>query len=140
MARQSRNRIKEATAYFRATEEVSKPIAFLMLFFSLAFIASVTIGVFLLGRWGYRKIVKVDQPVVVTTQDNTSKTTDTVVPSDSNVNNTPPASTIPAPTQSNNTVKTTALPNTGQSLEVYVVIAIIGAVMHQIYLRSKLRE
>lgn len=136
MARKTRKRIQEATAYFRATEEVSKPIAFLMLFFGLAFIASLMVGVFLLGRWSYKKIVNVDQPVVVTTPDTTQKPTVTVVPSGSSANQTT-ATVEPSITT---TAHSGTLPNTGQPPNVYFAVLLLGFFVHQIYLRLKFKE
>lgn len=139
MARQPLNKIKEAAAYFKATEEVSKPIAFLMLFFSLAFIASVAIGVFLLGKWSYNKIVKDDQPVVVTTSDTATETNVTVVPSGPSTSDN--KSVITSQQQSTTPINT-SLPNTGTGklIEIYIAIAVLGFISHQYLMRTKYKK
>lgn len=143
----NRNRLKEAQAYFRATEEVSKPVAFLMLFFGFTFLISLIVGVFLLGRWGYQQITDSDQ-----------KTTVSIPAVNDNGGNTatgPPANNTTTTTQSSASVAVTSpdgtsvnrnvggqstLPNTGGWLNIFVVMMVFLAstFIHRQYFLKKL--
>jgi hypothetical protein len=140
MAKQSRNRIKEIKSYFIAAEAVSKPVAFLMLFFAVSFLASMAVGLFLVGRWGYERVVKVDEPVVVTTTEKSPNKEVVTVPDG------PPSKSTPveqpnksSQTQSPSKPATTNLPDTGVSLSFYLLITVIGVTIYQTYIRAKNR-
>ena len=132
MAIRLREIIRNAKVYFRATEAVSKPIAFLMAFFGLSLAASALIGVFLLGRWGYRSVVRNPEPVVVTVPEAGPAESTPTVPSESSNNQ----STAPAeqPKTQTNNVKT--IPNTGTGATQYIAIVLVGALLYQIRMRK----
>jgi hypothetical protein len=148
MAVSIKKKLQNARTYFVAAASVSKPIALLMLFFGLSFVVSVLIGLFLLGQWGYNRVVRVDQPIVVTTQPNTnpengsnqegnisntgnSDTTKSEPTTDPNA--TPSSSTVTQPSQ----IATSVLPDTGASPVAYLVVALLGALSHSSYLRLR---
>ncbi len=138
MAKQSRNRIKEAKSYFLAAEAVSKPVAFLMLFFAVSFLASMAVGLFLVGRWGYERVVKVDEPMVVTTTEKSPNKEVVTVPEVSSSKSTP----AEQPNKSNQTQSpskpaSTNLPDTGVSTSFYILITTLGVIIYQIYIRVK---
>lgn len=140
MAKQSRNRIKEAKSYFLAAEAVSKPVAFLMLFFAISFLASMAVGLFLVGRWGYERVVKVDEPVVVTTTEKSPDKEVVTVPEGSTPKNIPveqPSKS--SQTQSPSKPASTNLPDTGISPSFYLLITAFGVVVYQTYIRAKSR-
>lgn len=150
MAINIKKKLQNAKVYFVAAASVSKPVALLMLFFGLSFIASVLVGLFLLGQWGYNRVVSVDQPVAVTTEPSDSAPqkepnrvddngkSDTTQPSP-----TTPSSTPEAPSANNTTLSkstttaSTPLPDTGTSPFVYPLIALFGALFHSGYVRLK---
>lgn len=138
MAGKIKDRINQAVVYFRATEAVSKPIAFLMLFFGLSLVASMAIGVFALGQWGYRQVIHVDKPAVVSVPETNKPASDS--PS-SSVTVTQPtqngSSTNQASTQQQ-VAATSSLPNTGTSLLNYAFVVLFGVTLHQILMRKKL--
>lgn len=140
MAINLKQNIRNAKTYFFAASSVSKPIAFLMMFFGLSFVASVIVGVFLLGQWGYDKVVNVDKPVIVSSEPAATSQKET--------SQAEPNVTITNPDKSNETSNTaqtstpkvsesTTLPDTGTSLLAYVYIALLGSILHSSYVRFK---
>lgn len=138
MANQKRNRFNEIWQYVRATEAVSKPIAYLMMFFGATFIISLAVGLFLIGRWGYRKVVPLDEPVVITAPAesvksdtpkqtpgpdvSTGKPNTSIAPPESNKNN------------SSNNLTTKSLPDTGVNFYVqFVAVFISGYLISRLY-------
>ena len=91
-----------------------------------------SIGVFLLGRWGYRAVVRNPEPVVVTVPEASTAESTTTVPSEGSNNQ----STAPAeqPKPQGSSVKT--IPNTGPSATQYIVIVLFGAFLYQIRMRK----
>lgn len=150
MAKQNASRrLKEAWAYFRATEEVSKPVAFLMLFFGFTFVISLLVGVFLLGRWGYQQITDSNQNTSIsvpsTNDTGDSKapeepTTATDSPSSSTQGSGSVAVTPPKSTSVAQTNASSNLPNTGGLVNAFVIMLVFSAstLIHRRYVLKKL--
>lgn len=137
MAPRIKERYKAAKAYFLATQAVSRPVALLMVFFALALLASASTGVFLLGRWGYRKVVNVDSSAVVTVPESDGSQSDNLPVSNTEAK---PEQPKPSPTQSSNQseVSNNSLPNTGNSPVTYLGVFVLGVFAHQVATRKKL--
>lgn len=137
MANILKKKVNQALVYLRATEAVSRPIAFLMALFVLFFFISTAFGIFLLGRWGYRQVVHVDKPAVVSVPEANKPATDNPAPS----NTSQPAQTNSSASQTatHNATQTTTMPNTGglSSVSILLAIIIIGYFSHQSVWRIK---
>lgn len=138
MANILKKKVNQALVYLRATEAVSRPIAFLMALFVLFFFISTAFGIFLLGRWGYRQIVDVNQSENVTAPAETKPNTTTKEPENSSKQE----GSTEAPVQNTTAVApaSTNLPNTGASPLVYMTIAVLGAISHQYLTRSNIKN
>jgi hypothetical protein len=138
MAPRIKERYRAAKAYFLATQAVSRPIALLMAFFALALLVSASTGIFLLGRWGYRRVVNVDSPAVVSAP----KSNDTELENSSMGAGDDKPEQSESPTQSGSQLSETnnSLPNTGTSPAYYLAIFLLGVSAHQMAVRKKLSK
>ena len=136
MANMLRRKINQALVYLRATEAVSRPIAFLMALFVIFFFLSGAFGIFLLGRWGYRQIADVNQTTNITTPTENNVSTTTQKPennSSKQVNDT----AVTAQSSEAHTAPSTNLPNTGMDYSYFLTLVITGFIGHQVFLRVK---
>ena len=136
MANILKKKINQALVYLRATEAVSRPIAFLMALFVIFFFISAAFSVFLLGRWGYRQIVDVNQPASVTAPKETKANTATKEP-ENNSSKQEGGAEVTNPSSSTSTTPSASLPNTGVDFSFYVLLVATGLISHQLYIRSK---
>lgn len=150
--------IPELQEYYATQKKESTGVAWLLAFGSLVVTAVLFVGLFMGGRWAYRKISNKDTKVVTvqttttntssnTTESTTSQPTGTVtvsnVPSSIGESVTTPQ-TSPAqgvsPSQSTQTNKTavaasTAVPNAGptESISLFIAIIIVSTLAHRSY-------
>ena len=140
MAINIKQKILNAKTYFFAAASVSKPIAFFMAFFGLSFVVSLLVGVFLLGQWGYERVVEVERPEVISSEPSTQAQNDT---SQNNTNTTtenpenPKAIVSVVPSNTNTATSNNRLPDTGTSPLLFLYIALVGAMLHHAFQRVK---
>lgn len=147
----------EVQEYYNAEKRERMGLAWILAFVTLAVTVLVVLGLFVGGRWAYRKITQKDKPTVTTVQEPQSP------PSSSNSGNnssggsgapaqpsgnqgstlqpTPSGSGTnapPAPPQGSNVAST---PNTGpgDTLGVFVVATAVGIGLYQLRLRRQLK-